>query len=319
MVNNSSYDDSRQKTGLFTFAPSKPVTITLGIIMAILFIAAIVMYKTNHLNLVSFGALAVGVIMIIFDLFDKLGMVRMKRDCKLYRAEIVASVQYGSPESETYQNLLDYGVSKPATIYTSEQHLTGEFIDVYINPKTGETMDKFFFENRVHSSKKSSVLIAGIVLVILAAVVEILIRIIDMPMLEIIIAGILVVVLLLYAAVWHLGSYIKMKRGMGAAVFVAEGMITDYRKLESINFEGIPVYEYYPTIKYWDDGEKTYYSTTAYSQKKYPAGSSIDLYVDEDGKFFETKSMKKMLSWGIICAVGGVLLALGIYLCFIAR
>lgn len=86
-----------------------------------------------------------------------------------------------------------------------------------------------------------------------------------------------------------------------------------------MDVEGIPVYEYYPTVSYWQDGEKLYHSPTGYDRKKFPVGSQIDLYVGEDGKMFEVKSMKKALSNGIFSLITAILLGAGVYYIYFLR
>lgn len=231
MVNNSNYTDARKKMGsLFTLAPSKPVSVIMGIISAVLIVVGIILNHADQLNILSLAALAVGVALTHFDLSDRFGMARMKRDCVLHRAEIAACVPRGEQGAETYENLLDYGKSTPLSIFTEEPHRTGEYMDVYINEKTGEVMERFFFESHMNSGKKISVLVAGIVLLIVAAAGEILMRMYGGGRLELLLAGILAVGLLFFSAGWYLVSYVKMKHETASAVFAATGMITGYEK-----------------------------------------------------------------------------------------
>lgn len=80
MVNNSNYTDARKKMGsLFTLAPSKPVSVIMGIISAVLIVVGIILNHADQLNILSLAALAVGVALTHFDLSDRFGMARMKR------------------------------------------------------------------------------------------------------------------------------------------------------------------------------------------------------------------------------------------------
>lgn len=319
MINKTNYSDKNRKIGVFSFKPSRAVNIANGIIIGVLAVTALVLYNTDRLNIVSLAAFFIGLMLISIDLEDKLGLLRMKKDCVLNRAEIVASIPCGDSAAETYENLLDYGKKEPANIFTSEMRRVGEFMDVYINPKTGEVMEKFFFEARARETKKCGVLIAGIAIVLAAIILEILRKLYGSPEMKTLLAAVLLLAVSLSASVWYFTRYAKMKREIGSAVFYACGMIKDYEQKESMNVEGIPVYEYYPTISYWHDGEKTYYSPTGYNRKKYPVGSEIDLYMDDNGNFFEAKSMKKTLGGGILSLVISVHVILAMVFLYIIR